>query len=103
MATLNLIHQELLNEMGAETEKLTDELKVKIGSLNQMVAVYNQAPDDEQAAKIDKASAKLWHAIKDWEEQGRPEDDGSVAPEVVESPAASVEERRPNFFERLGL
>ena len=94
--TPNLVHKELIAEIGWPIEKYSEVIQNKIQALAQMEADFaaNPAPGPEDKLKIDKASARLWHDIKDYEEAGRPDDTGEaviVAPELpTNEPPAST-------------
>ena len=69
---LNLIHNELLAELAWPTDKFPADVTAKLQAIDQMEAEYNAAPTPEGKIKIEKASGKLWHQIKDLEEADRP-------------------------------
>jgi hypothetical protein len=74
----NVIHRELLAEI--PVTDLPADIQSKITLVDQMISSHEAAPDPELFNKIEKTSAKLWHAIKDWTERERPEDGDETPP-----------------------
>ena len=110
---LNLIYNELLTQLKIDIANppadFPAELKTKIEALNLQAAKYNAAPankvDQMTSVKINKAAAKLWHAIKDWSEKDLPNEvpptpastettppkNENETPESTETPPANEE------------
>lgn len=89
----NVIHRELLAEI--PVTDLPADIQSKITLVDQMISSHEAAPDPELFNKIEKTSAKLWHAIKDWTERERPDDGDETppTPPVVEEILEEEEEQ----------
>lgn len=74
-----------------------EELKARIGTIDNLIAEHEQSPNEDLALKIKQQSAYLWHKIKDFTESELPEDieETPPTPPVEDTPPAPLAEETP--------
>jgi hypothetical protein len=86
------IHLELLESLKDSADKFPDEIKTKLASIDSLSAKFEAEPSEELKKQIEQLSAKMWHNLKDWEEQDLPEtvENDPPAPPANEEPVPPV-------------
>ncbi len=95
---LNPIHKDLIAELNLTKEVLSQsesgaQLFEKISALDERIAAYD-GQDEADGKNINQASARLWHDIKDWEENDRPDETDEETQQTT-PPAADTTQQQP--------